>query len=185
MQTNSKWEIPKEFYSKWDTVEPNYLSLVLTQSEKFLSELVRAGEQISEKGYKILTINLSVIGGIFLYFITGKQSPEITVSTILAGLSSVASIGFLVKPLWFYNTMVIGSSPNKLLRKEYLRDVKTKESQFKSLTISECYNYQERIDLNNKINNSRAHQINISTLFLIGGIGISIIGGFWCSYFFT
>lgn len=180
---NDKWQIPKGFFQHWSTVEVAYLELVLSQAEKFVGELVKAGEQISERGYRILTIDLSVIGGIFIYLVSGQQSPPFAATTIVALLTTITSICFLIAPLWFYNTMVVGSPPKKLIVSDFLISSKVDQNQYKSLLISECYNYQERIELNIKLNESRVGQIKVATLFLIVGLGSSALVGLAYSYF--
>jgi hypothetical protein len=160
---NDKWMLPEYIYDNYPKVSTEYLRMVFDQAEKFLNETVRSGEGTTEKAHKILAISLTILTGSFVYLVGGD---DLTSSIALAAMLSIpiclVSISHLIIPLRGYETYVIGSSTAKLLIQKCIEGFPTAEDQTKNLLLSECVNYQERIEYNEKLNRRRSKLVDLS-----------------------
>ncbi len=172
-------ELPKYFTDNFNSISLDYLKFTFVQSEKFLIELVRTGENITKKAHAILAIAVTILtitlGAVFGFKVEGQ---EIIIATIVLSAFSLIAIILLVKPLWSYNTYVIGTPPKSLLQEEFVSKFSDESNILKNLYLNEILDYQSRITFNECINRQRTKYVDISMFLLVGSPLLSWGAGF-------
>lgn len=162
-----KWELPKYFYDNFEKVGIEYIKVVLDQANKKLAEAVKIGEQTTDKGFKLLTITLTLLTALLIYAVNPKDGQEVYhLAAILSIVLCTLSVSFLTFGVMSYDTYVVGSSPKDLLRENNVRDFDHPTSAI-NLILSESVNAQERIEHNLRINRKRSRYINYAIYLLV------------------
>ncbi|MEP2508476.1 MAG: hypothetical protein ABJH72_03930 [Reichenbachiella sp.] len=164
-----RWDYPEFVIDHWESVGYDLLLLVFQQAEKYLAETVKSGEGITEKAFKVLGFSITILTVSLGYvFVSENQNELLQLSSVFAILLCILSIVFLIKPIWSYKTYVSGSSPSYLLRNEQLvTGFSESKDQARNLLLSECVEYQERINYNIRTNFSRSKFVHFAIISLI------------------
>ncbi|MCV9387325.1 hypothetical protein [Reichenbachiella ulvae] len=176
-----EWRFEKFVEENYKNLDIEFLKFSFDQAEKLLIELDRVSEQITDKAHKILGIAITILIICFGYIFSNESEEILTLAAKMSILLSLFSLILLIRPLWSYETHVIGSSPSKIMGVESLLKSKP-ENQLKNLLYSECQQYQTRITFVSASNNKRHKNVNWAMIFLLL-IPLTLIASrlwFWC-----
>jgi len=181
MKHDHNWKVPEFIYSSWKDISLEYLQLVFSQAEKFLVEIDKVGENITEKAFRILGFSVTTLTISLGYLLADSKTIAEglgDMAVITASLSALPIL-LLIKPIWGYSTYTIGSEPKMLMNsEEALTKFKKSKTQVKNLLFSECVNYQERISYVLEVNTKRVLFVDLATVSLL--LIPLILIGIWC-----
>ncbi|MEP0986761.1 hypothetical protein [Ekhidna sp.] len=160
----TSWEVPSYLKENWKDVSPELVKEVFSQAEKMLIELVKAGESVTVKAFKVLQLSVLVMTVSLGYVLTENTECVLLLAAKISSGLSFASIIVLAIPIWAYSTYVIGSSPSKMLNDSNLLKA---SDQVKTLLFSELYSYEKRINYNLTKNVKRTILVNVAMILLI------------------
>lgn len=170
MRKEDKWTLPPHVKDNWDKIEYEMVLTIFQQAEKRLNGLVKASEGITVKALKVLGFAVTILTislGYALTPDTDGKNEILTISSYFTSALGFFSVLFLIKPIWSYDFYTAGSSPKLVLRRKELITKFKGKNQAKNLLISECCNYQERINYNLRSTLSRRRYVNIAIILLV------------------
>lgn len=157
-ELSNDFPLPDFLTERWDEVTPGFVLLVFTQAEKRLNESTKTADSITNRAYALLGICVTILTLILSYLVTHTMSNEPDRIFILAAVMVLAVLVFVFWKLFQcilpYQIDVAGSEPKFLLNEGFI-DGFQEEEQVKTLYLSECKSYQERINNNHRINRTR------------------------------
>lgn len=161
----------------WTKISEKTAGLMLSASEKALSESIETFKNHSAKTDKLLSICLpilTVLVGVLINKIVGDQKLNdfIFFASVYATIIVLISSFFITKNLFPSELCVAGAEPKMILKTELIDNDLEKDEQYINMIITLCENYQNSIS-RNRITNNKRNKNNVLAIKILLFLPIS------------
>ena len=168
----------QELKDFWDANTENLEKLTLeeatfifAQAEKCLADSIETAKKIYERCYSFLTIISAILISLVAYSIARWETNK-TLDTLL--ITSIAltfyflclGLIFLLKNITPRDYQLPGTKPENYFNEFIFNDSLKKQERILKIYQVEIFNYSERININEKINEQRWHNYTLALKFL-------------------
>ena len=163
-EKNTKWEVPSYLTENWKDVSPGLVKELFGQAEKMLVGIIKNGEFVTLKAFKVLQLSILVMTVSLGYVFTETTQDVLLLAAKISTGLSFASIIVLAYPAWPYRSYYNGSTPSTMLSNP---DLLKASDQVKAFLFAELCNYEERINYNQIKSFKRTILVNVAMVLLI------------------
>jgi hypothetical protein len=157
--------------AKWQYIGKDAAAVVLSLSERRLTETIATAESINKRTDRLLTITVALFTVIVGYLLKDARSESVDLFLVAICLLSLLPLGFssffIIKNFAPNNIHVPGSPPSKLLTTARFDGDLTPEEQYLDLVLDQAESYQESIEHNLRYNRKRMRNNNLAQVGLI------------------
>ena len=158
----------------WQKISIQTAMFYVDLAEKRLEETVETSKNASDKGDKLLTLNITLLTTILVYLSNTKNTYSyFNVVLIIMVIFLTVQLYFLFSNIFMFKIGTKGEEPQHVLLNEFIENFEGDE-QYLNLTLQICETYQEKIKSNNKINFKRAKNLT-NAIYLFLGLPISFL----------
>lgn len=164
----------------WKEINNDTLEFLLSQSESKLVRTIDISNQITSKGYQLISLSVALISIAIGYVI--KTNPnwnniddQFLYFSIITILCLSISIIYLFKIIFPRKIILPGSEPKHLLLPKQISKYKSEKLQVKYFKLNELENNQFRIEYNRGINNKRIEYLKKVLISIIAAPTIALV----------
>lgn len=175
-QKHVEWNLSNEIKEKWYEIDIEYLKRVFDQAEKRLQETIKTADSLTDRGYKLSGIAISVATILASYVFsqdwTDCKDRVLEIAAVISLVMSGASIYFIVRLTMATRFHVLGSEPKKTLTINCISY--EPDEQYRVHLFSEIESLQNRIAFN-FIENDRRIKLSTKAIYWLMVIPVSPI----------
>lgn len=160
--------------NNWQKISTQTATFYVDLAEKKLNETVETSKNATDKGDKLLTINITILTTILAYLSnTNFNKSYFNFSLVFMVIFLILQLYYLYSNIFLFKIGTKGEEPKHILKDDFIENFEGDE-QYLNLTLQICEVYQEKINSNNKINVKRTNNLT-KAIYLFLGLPISFL----------
>lgn len=158
----------------WQKISIQTAMFYVDLAEKRLDETVETSKNASDKGDKLITLNITLLTTILAYLSNTQHFYSyFNVTLIIMVIFLIIQLYYLFSNIFLFKIGTKGEEPKHILKNEFIENHEGDE-QYLNLTLQICEVYQEKINSNSRINIKRANNLS-KAIYLFIGLPISFL----------